>query len=105
MKQNKLKRSLLIAALIMSVLLPNTARSNEDICTPVVEACDRTIGDQGRVIDLKTRVITAQSSVIDSQDKAITALQNTNSNSIFKSPLLYIIVGMVAGGILVGRAK
>jgi len=96
------KKLLLVGTTIIALLLPTGARA-EDACTPVVKACDRALADQDKVINLKTRAIETQQNIIDAQDKRLTKLEE--GQSIFKSPLLYVIVGMVAGGYLVSRAK
>jgi predicted exporter len=105
MRQNKPKSKLLIAALIMSALLPNTARAtNDDDCAAVVKAADRALADQDKVIDLKTKQITVQNDIILSQDKHITELEKRDSN-FFKSPWFYLTLGLVVGGYIAGRTK
>lgn len=106
MKPNKLSKRLMTLALSMSVSLSSIeVRAADDACTPVVKACDRALADQDRIIDLKTRAITAQDNIIKVQDTHITELEKNSGSSIFKSPLLYVLVGAVVGGYLVGRAK
>ena len=94
-----LKKKLVIAAVIMSALLPNIARSDD--CAPIVKAADKALADQDRVIDLKTRTITSQDKIISAQDVRITELEK--GTSLFKSPVFYILVGVVAGAFIVRR--
>lgn len=100
-KSKKLKKRLLIVGLSGSVFLsPIVARAAEDACTPVVKACDKALADQDRVINLKGRVIEAQENIIKAQDVRLTELEK-GKGSIFSNPLLYVVLGMVAGGLLV----
>lgn len=100
----KLKKKLLTLAVIMSVLLPNTARTAEDACTPVVNACDKALATQDRVIELGRKVELTQTSIIDAQDKQIQELSKRES-SLLSSPWLWLSVGLVVGAYAAGRAK
>lgn len=104
MKLKTLKKRLLIAALIMSAFLNPTATRAEDACSPVVKACDRALADQDKVIDLKGKLITAQDNIIKAQDTRIVELEKQNNN-IFKSPMFYVVIGLVVGGFAVSRAR
>lgn len=104
MKQNKLKKMLLIVVLIGTSLFPTIARSNEDDAVgQCISKCDKALADQGKVINFKTRTISSQDETIKAQDVRITELEK--GGSIFKSPLLYVVAGMIIGGFLVGRTK
>lgn len=100
-KRSKLKTGLLIVAAIGTSLFPITARSNDlDTC---IEKGQKALADQDKVIVLKTRTIEAQDKIIAAQDTQITKL--ADGQSIFKSPLLYTIVGLVVGGFIVARVR
>lgn len=104
MKLKMLKKRLLIVVVSGSVFLSPIATRAEDACTPVVKACDRALADQDKIINLKGRAIEAQDNIIKAQDIRITELEK-KQNSLFSNPLFYVVVGIVAGGVLVGRAK
>ena len=99
MKTSKLKRRLLIAAVIGSLLLPSTAKANDPV-KECVAKCDAALADQDKVINLKIRQIDAQKEVIDEQDKRIAQLEKEKSG-LFSSPWFYFGIGVVAGALIV----
>jgi hypothetical protein len=102
-KSNRLRNSLLIAVLIGTSLFPITARSSDPL-QDCIDKGQRAIADQDRVINLKGRAIEAQDQIIKAQDVRITELEK-KQNSIFSNPMFYVVIGVVAGGLLVGRTK
>jgi len=112
----KLRSNLLTLALIGSLLHPSTAWSTETTTDSLtntceedlrvcVDKCDKALADQDKVIELGHKVQATQSDLIALQDKHIADLSKDDGGSILKNPILYLFVGAVVGGFLVGRAR
>jgi hypothetical protein len=64
-------------------------------CSDLITAADKAIGQQQRLIDLKTQEIGIQDTIIKAQDTKITELEK--KSNLFSSPVTYIVIGILAG--------
>ena len=74
---------------------PSPSPSPVPSCTDVIKACDKVIAAQKKEIQLADLALIQQKDVIDGQARTIQS-QEEKLNSVFRSPIVLIGLGVVA---------
>jgi hypothetical protein len=80
-------------------LSTQTTMGSQTECTAVVQACDKALADQDRVISLKTKEVGVYKEIVAAQDTRIAALEK-EKGGLLRSPWFYFGLGLVAGGFI-----
>lgn len=72
-----------------------------DDCKPLIDASDKAIGQQQRLIDLKTQEIAVQDTIVKAQETKITELEK--KTNLFNNPLTYVVLSVALGFYLGSR--
>jgi len=91
---------LIVSLCALGLLVGPPARGAEGSCQPLIQACDKALADQDRVINLKTRAIEVHQDIILAQDTRIRELEK-DKTGLFSSPWFYFGIGVVAGAFIV----
>ena len=92
-------KSLRPVSLCLIIILSNesiTKANTALTCDQVLDACDIALHDQVTLNHEQQGLIRAQDDLILTQNKKIKELTH-DTNSIFKNPYLYFVVGLVSG--------